>query len=169
MIYKKNVNFDTPDALNTNPNFALPLSFRLTIDGQKYKNAMFSVQRVTIPDISAEAAPVARPQRNLAFAPDKITYSNLELSFLIEEDFTNYIEIHDWIYGAVTQPDSPDVKKYKDISLLILSSHNNIVREFKFVSAFPISLSSVQFDSTITDAEYLTANVTFHYSYFKII
>lgn len=169
MVYNKTVNFNAPDPLSANTNFALPLSFRLTIDGQKYKNAMFSVQRVSIPDISAEAAPMARPQRNLGFAPDKITYANLDLSFLIDEDFTNYIEIHDWIYGAVTQPDSPDVKKYKDISLLILNSHNNIVREFKFVSAFPISLSAVQFDSTITEAEYLTASAVFHYSYFKII
>lgn len=169
MVYDKTVNFDAPSTLNRNPSFALPHSFRLTIDGQKYKNAMFSVQRVEIPDITADGAPMNLPQRNIAFSADKITYADLSLTFLLDEDFTNYIEIHDWMYGAVTQPDAPDVAKYKDISLLILSSHNNVVREFKFVKAFPINLSSVQFDSTLTDAEYLTASVTFHYSYFKIV
>jgi hypothetical protein len=168
MIYNKTVDFNSPDKLNPNPSFALPYSFRLAIDGQKYKNALFSVQRVSIPDISAEAAPMNLPQRNIGFAPDKITYTNLDLSFLIDEDFMNYVEIHDWMYGAVTAPDDTNVKKYRDISLIILNSHNNPVREFKFVNAFPTSLSSIQLDATSTEAEYLVANVMFHYSYFKI-
>lgn len=169
MIYDKTVNFDAPSTLNPNPSFALPHSFRLVIDGQKYKNALFSVQRVEIPDLTAEGAPLNLPQRNIAFSPDKITYADLNLTFLIDEDFTNYQEIHDWMYGAVTQPDLPDTDKYKDMSLLILSSHNNVVREFKFVKAFPVNLSSVAFDATVTDAEYLTATAVFHYSYFKIL
>jgi hypothetical protein len=169
MIYDKTVNFSASSALNANPSFAMPFSFRLVIDGQKYKNALFSVQRVEIPDISAEGAPLNLPQRNIAFAADKITYADLSLSFLVDEDFTNYIEIHDWMYGAVTQPDSPSIDKYKDISLLVMSSHNNVSREFKFVEAFPINLSSVQFDATLTEADYLAANVTFKYSYFKIL
>jgi len=168
MIYDKTVNFDTSSTLNQNPSFALPHSFRLVIDGQRYKNAIFSVQRAQIPDLTAEAAPLNLPQRNIAFAPDKLNYADLSLSFLIDEDFTNYIEIHDWMYGAVTEPDSNTENKYKDISLLVMSSHNNVVREFKFVKAFPINLSAVAFDATVTDAEYLTADVVFHYSYFKI-
>ena len=168
MIYDKTVNFDTPSVLNENPSFALPYSFRLTIDGQRYKNAMFSVQRVEIPDITADGAPMNLPQRNIAFAADKLTYADLNVTFLVDEDFTNYVEIHDWMYGAVTQADDPTVAKYKDISLLVLSSHNNVVREFKFVKAFPINLSSIAFDATLTEAEYLTASVVFHYSYFKI-
>lgn len=169
MIYDKTVNFDAPSTLNQNPSFALPYSFRLTIDGQKYKNAMFSVQRVEIPDITASGAPLNLPQRNIALAADKLTYSDLNLTFLLDEDFTNYIEIHDWMYGAITQPDSPEIDKYKDISLMVLSSHNNVVREFKFVKAFPINLSAIPFDATLTDAEYLTATVVFQYSYFKIV
>lgn len=168
MIYDKTINFNSTSTLNQNPSFALPYSFRLTIDGQKYKNAMFSVQRVEIPDITATAAPMNLPQRNIAFAADKLEYTDLNVTFLLDEDFTNYIEIHDWMYGAVTQPDSPEIDKYKDISLLVLSSHNVVVREFKFVKAFPVNLSSVAFDSTLTDAEYLTASAVFHYSYFKI-
>jgi len=169
MIYDKTVNFDAPSTLNQNPSFALPHSFRLTIDGQKYKNAMFSIQRVEIPDITAEAAPMNLPQRNIGFSADKLNYADLSVTFLVDEDFTNYTEIHDWMYGAVTQPDGKDVDKYKDISLLVLSSHNNVIREFKFVKCFPINLSSVAFDATVTDAEYLTASAVFHYSYFKIV
>lgn len=165
-LYDKTVNFDSPDNLQVNPSFALPQNFRLLIDGVKYKNAMFAVQRATLPDITAEAAPVARPQRNIGFTPDKLTYSDLSVSFLVDEDFTNYTEIHDWMYGGVTVEE--DDSKYRDISLLILGSHNNKVREFKFISAFPTNLSSLDFDSTISDADYLVANVTFHYSYFRI-
>jgi len=167
MIYDDNpINFDSPDTLRSNPSFALPQNFRLLIDGLKYKNAMFTVQRATLPDITAEAAPVARPQRNVGFSPDKLTYTDLTVSFLVDEDFTNYTEIHDWMYGGVTVDEDPN--KYRDVTLLILGSHNNKVREFKFVSAFPTNLSSLEFDATATDAEYLLASATFHYSYFRI-
>lgn len=168
MVYDKTVDFSKSTSLSRDQSFALPQSFRMVIDGQKYQNLLFAVQRVEIPDLTASAAPLSLPQRNIGFSPDKLVYSDLNVTFLINEDFNNYIEIHDWMYGAVTQPDSPDVDKYKDISLLLLSSHNNVIREFKFVSAFPVNLSAVSFDATSTEAEYLTATAVFHYSYFKI-
>jgi hypothetical protein len=168
MIYKNSVDFNKPDPLKPNASFALPANFRLIIDGQKYQNAMFSVQRVALPTISAQPAPNNLPQRNIGFTPDKLTYEDLEISFLIDENFTNYREIHDWIYGLVNENDEPAIPKYRDITLVGLSSHNNPIVEFKFVNTFPISLSSLQFDSTSSDAEYLIGNVTFHYSYFRI-
>jgi hypothetical protein len=168
MIYNKDVNFAEPQPLDQNQSFALPQRFRMVIDGQRYKNVLFTLQRLEIPDISATAAPMALPQRNIGFSPDKLTYTDLNVTFLISEDFSNYIEIHDWIYGATTQPDSPGVDKYKDISLLILSSHNNVIREFKFTKAFPVSLSAVSLDATSLEADYMVATAVFNYSYFKI-
>ncbi len=39
----------------------------------------------------------------------------------------------------------------------------------KFVDAYPTSLSSIPFDITTTDVEYLTAVASFRYSYYQFL
>jgi hypothetical protein len=99
-------------------------------------------------------------------APDKVEYNPFDLTFLVDENMHNYKEIHDWILGLVTEDDY-GVRKERDVTLQILNSHNNVSNEIQFVDAYPINLSSLPFDATTTDVEYLTASVTFQYSYFK--
>jgi hypothetical protein len=41
------------------------------------------------------------------------------------------------------------------------------VAEFVFKDCFPISLSTVNFDSTVPDINYFTAEVSFRYNYFN--
>jgi len=99
---------------------------------------------------------------------DKVEYSPLDLTFLIDEDLVNYKEIHEWIVGQVTEPDQGN-KKTRDMSLMILNSNLRTTREVKFYDAYPISLSSLQFDATAQSIDYLTASASFQYSYYKII
>ena len=102
-------------------------------------------------------------------APDKIDYSPFEMTFLVDEYLTNYIEIHDWMLGLVKEAEVSNVQKTRDLTLQVLTSHNNVAKEIVFVNAYPTNLSSLPFDTTITDTNYLVANVTFNYSYFKFI
>lgn len=148
-------------------NFVNPSSFKLLIDNMKFKNVQFLVQQAAIPDISIDAAQFNTPMRNIGIAADKVTYSALDCTFLIDENLINYTEIHDWLLAQVTEDDTK--KKTRDITLVIYTSHNNVARQIQFVDAYPISLSSVPFDATSSDVEYLTANVSFNYSYYKII
>jgi hypothetical protein len=170
MPYETNISYDegVGSAMAEGPTFVAPNSFRLLIDSKKYPNTEFLVQQVTLPDISVEHAPLNLPRRNIGMMGDKVNYGLLELTFLIDEEFLNYLEIHDWLLGMVTEGDE-GVRKVRDMSLIILNSHNNKAREFKFVSAYPTNLSSLQFDATGTTIDYLTASVTFNYSYYKII
>jgi hypothetical protein len=158
----------TGEPLMANPSFVNPTSFRLVIDSRKYQNAAFTIQTFALPDMSITPPILNLPGRNLGLSADKVEYAPFELTFLVDENFVNYKEIHDWILGQVTESDT-GVRKTRDISLIVMSSHNNQSREIKFVDAFPISLSSLQFDVTTTSIDYLTASVTFQYSYYKII
>tara|TARA_B110000902_G_scaffold262557_1_gene339673 strand:+ start:846 stop:1358 length:513 start_codon:yes stop_codon:yes gene_type:complete len=168
MPYTTNINFaeQATSTLVNNLSYVTPSSFRLVIDSQKYPNAQYMIQTVALPDMSVTPATLNTPQRNIGFLPDKIEYSDMDLTFLVDEDMTNYKEIHDWMLGLVTESDE-GVRKARDITLQVMNSHNNVTNEITFVSAFPVNLSSLPFDATTTDVEYLTANVTFHYSYFK--
>ena len=53
----------------------------------------------------------------------------------------------------------------RDLTLTVMNSANNVTKQIKFVDAYPTSLSSLPFDITTTDVEYLTAVVTFIFLY----
>jgi len=172
MPYDINVNFTEGSANSTlaeQINFASQLSFRLTMDNQRYPNAQFSVQTVALPEVTATPAPLNTRQRNIFSTPDKLEYGELSLTFLVDEGFLNYQELHDWIVGLVTVQEDRTIKKTRDLTLIVLNSNNNPIREFQFVDAFPTSLSSIPFDITSTDVQYLIGTVSFQYSYFKLI
>jgi len=168
MPYQPNINFSeqATTTLVENLSYITPSGFRLVIDSQKYPNAQYTVQTIALPDMSVSAAILNTPMRNIGMAPDKVEYSPFDLTFLVDEEMNNYKEIHDWILGLVTEDDYGN-RKERDIILQVLNSHNNVCNEIQFVDAYPINLSSLPFDATTTDVEYLTASVTFQYSYFK--
>jgi len=171
MAYEKDISFEVgvPErSLDDTAGFAKPVGFRLAIDRLKFPNAEFNVQTASIPEISVNAAQYATPQRTIEVSGDKVTYAPLTISFIIDENLTNYNEIHDWLFGLVTVPEDRSVSKTRDMSLLILDSHNNVSREITFTNAFPTSLSTLDFDAKSTDVEYLIADTTFSYSYFKV-
>jgi hypothetical protein len=146
-------------------NFLNPTSFVLTLDNLVYPNAEFTVQTMILPDVTVNGVPYMTPARNITMAADKIEYGAFEVSFLVDEDLTNYKEIHDWLFNQVDL----QTAQFRDITLSILSSANNVNKQIKFVDAHPITLSSLPFDITTTDVEYLTAVVSFEYSYFQIL
>lgn len=161
-------NPDHPRTLNVaelNP--LRPTQFTLAIDTLKYPAAEFNVQSVTLPDVSASSAELAHSQVMGNMRADKLTYSDLEVTFLIDEKLINYTEMHDWIHDTVTAPDTDNIAR--DITLLVLDSNNNTTREIKFVSAIPVSLGSVAFNAAVSDMEFLVGTVSFNYAYFKIL
>lgn len=161
-------NVEPSGSLTNNLNYLAPLFFRMTLDKLKFPNVEYTVQTVVLPDVTVQPAQYATPQRRLPVAGDKAEFGELQISFLIDEDMKNYQEIYDWMIAEVVNED-PGNRKERDLTLSILSSHNNVNREIQFIDAFPTSLSSLPFDITITDTQYLTAIVGFSFAYFKMI
>jgi len=169
MPYSIETNFavEQTSTLNETLSFANGVSFRLAMDRLKFPNVEYTVQTLALPDMTMTGAPLNTPQRNIALAPDKIDYGQFDMTFLVDEYLFNYIEIHDWMLGLVTTGENKATRLTRDMTLQVLTSHNNVAREIIFVDAYPISLSSLPFDTTIADTNYLVANVSFNYSYFK--
>jgi len=177
MPYTPTVNFTDTYVAPTQDEttFVNPTGFRLLIDNMKYKNAQYFVQTAALPDVSTAGAPLMYKQRNITTMPDKLEYAPLEVAFLVDEDMINYKEIHDWIVGLITEPDKKigrttyNERKTRDLTLQILTSHNNVGTQIQFVDAYPISISSLPFTTNATDVEYLTAITSFNYSYYKFV
>jgi hypothetical protein len=150
------------------PNFLNPSSFVLTLDSLAYSGAEFTVQTMMLPDVSSDGAPLNYRQVNVALAADKITFGAFEISYLIDEDLLNYKEIFDWIKGNV-ESNHTATNHTRDLTLTIMNSASLVTKQIRFVDAYPTTISSLPFDITTTDVEYLTAIVSFNYSYYEFI
>jgi hypothetical protein len=112
------------------------------------------------------------PLLNIYQTPDRIEYSELDISFLIDEDMTNYEEILRWLEGMGAPVNSNQRlnmqnSKYgfkSDITVIIENTSRNPNIEFTFTDCFPVSLSGLTLDVTDNDITYPECSVTFRYT-----
>jgi hypothetical protein len=165
----------------SNRNFLSPVGFKFSIP--KEPKAVFFCNSAQIPEINLELAIQPSYLKNIDIPGERLTYGNLTLKFLVDENLENYMAIHNWLTGLgfpeeTSQYDDlitnsqglTDPKEaFCDGSLSILNSNYREVAIVKFKDLFPISLSSLEFDSTLTDVEYFTAEATFKYTIYNIL
>ena len=162
----------------TNKSFLSPLGFDFSI--KKLPTTNFFVTRATIPGITLGIAAAPTPFVRLPIPGDKIEFNDLQVTFKIDEDMKNYLEVFNWIMG-LGFPDRYEqyaaLKRkgkgtgdgiYSDASLTILTSAMNPNMEFTFRNVFPYSLTDVDFTTSIADVEYLEATVGFRYELFTV-
>ena len=155
--------------LTSNINLLSPTGFKLTINREKFANTEYFITSFTIPDITISAVET-RYRNAISFeSGEPRAFSDLSFRFAIDEDMKNYTEIYDWIEeNSLNGVNKGQVARH-DMILSVMSSHNNVNKQFQFKDAFPTSLGGVEFNSQSTDVEYLQADVTFRYNEFKII
>lgn len=155
-------------------NYLSPLEFVVSV--KRMPNVQFFTQRTSIPAISINPIERPTPFKPVHETGDRLTYSELNLSFIIDEKMNNYIEVFNWIH-AISFPDNFDQYKNleeseyslrSDISIVVMNSHKNPNLEIAFKDCFPINLGEVSLDTTSSDVVYPEANVTFSYNSYTI-
>jgi hypothetical protein len=162
----------------TNKNFLSPLGFDFRI--KKLPTTNFFVTRATIPGFTLGVVESPSPFVRLPIPGDKVQFNDLQVTFKIDEDMKNYLEIFNWIMG-LGFPDNygqyASIRGkgkttgegiYSDGVLTILTSAMNPNIEFSFRNAFPYSLTDVDFNTSSADVEYLEATVGFRYELFTV-
>lgn len=156
----------------TTKNFLSPLNFKFTLKRAPHVN--FFIQKINIPDISLPSIDTGNPLINIPYPGEHLRYGELEISFKIDEDLNNYMELHGWIrslgkqsfgeYKALASKALTTGESIRsDITLTVLTSNRNANYSVKFRDAFPINLSSINFDTTQQDVDYIQASATFKY------
>jgi len=77
--------------------FASPTQFRFSI--QKLPEVQFFTTQANIPSVSLTELSQPTPLQNITLAGSDMTYEDLTVTFLIDEEYRNYREVHDWIKG----------------------------------------------------------------------
>ena len=164
-----------------NRNFLAPVGFKFSLS--KYPKVSFFSNTARIPDISLGTAIESTYLKDIDIPGEKLTYGELNVRFLVDENLENYMKIHNWLTG-LGFPDSPQQfinqlkdedgiqdrkEQYSDGSLHILNSNYNDIAVVKFKDLFPVYLTSLEFDATESDVNYFTADVTFKYTIYDIV
>lgn len=166
------------DETPQNTNFLSPLHFHFMV--KKLPTVEFFVQNVNLPGLSLPPPEPSNPFVKVPYGGDHIQYDDIMINYKVDENLTNYLEIHNWIRGmgfpqAYTeyaelnaQPLYTGNGRFSDISLIIYNSNRIPNYNIIFHDAFPISISSLIFDVTQGDPQYLEASATFKYTYYDI-
>ena len=166
----------------TDRNFLTPTGFLFQV--QRAPKISYFGNRINVPSLNLGVAQQTNYLTDIPRPGEKIDFGDLSLRFLIDENLENYLEVQNWMRGigfpeSLTQiydfqktgnidGDNDMLNLYSDGTLTILSQLNKPMFYVKFEDLFPYALSDIQFDSTVTDAEYLTAEVTFKYTIYNI-
>lgn len=150
----------------------------------KLPTVSYFCQEVNLPSLTL---PSADFENSLVMAPipgEKLDFGELDVTFMMDENMTNYIAIHNWMIG-LGFPESWDQYKnyiaqqtdglnrnellagYSDGNLQILGSDNKATRTIHFVDMFPTSLGQLTLESTTNDTQYLAGRATFKYSFYR--
>ncbi len=154
-----------------NRNFLNPIGYLLKLD--KFEGTDFFCQRANVPDITMPTIEYATRFRNLPMIPGGgVTFGDFTVQFIVDEDLKNYYSIHQWMRQngrADDDADTPPQEEYSNAQLHIVTSSYNPAFIVSFENIFPVSLSGLEFNATMTDVEYLTAEVTFKHQRFFIL
>ena len=94
----------------SNLDYAANTQFRFLID--KLPKTEFFVKAANIPGISIGEVTQPTPLSNITLPGDTLSFENLNITFIVDEFFNNYIEVQDWMRGTAFPVDH---KEYLDL------------------------------------------------------
>lgn len=168
----------------TKLDYASPTQFKFNI--LKLPTVEYFCTAVNIPGITLSVIQQQNPLKDIPVPGEKLTYADLTMTFMVDENLTNYQEIHGWLTGLGFPRDHSQFSNLiksgsdrfpsgssntgstlSDATLLILTNKNNPITEVRFSDLFPVALSGLSYSQQVTDVQYLTADVTFKYKIYE--
>ena len=163
-----------------NRNFLSGVGFKFNL--AKFPKVDFFSNSARIPELNHELTRQPSYLKNIDVPGERLTYGDLTLRFLVDENMENYISVYTWLKG-LGFPET--TQEYKDLTtdkdgqrdnkeafcdgtLRILNSNYREVAKVKFTDLFPTSLTSLDFDATNTDVQFFTAEATFKYTIYNL-
>ena len=101
--------------LNRQPSkldYSSPTQFRFLIN-QLPKVQYFTVT-ANVPGLTLGDATYATPLKDIPLPGEKITYDDLNITFIVDENLENYIEIHNWLTSLGFPKDRSQFKTFRE-------------------------------------------------------
>lgn len=127
----------------------------------------FNITSVNLPSINLGVVSQPSTYLKIPRPGDQITYNPLTFTALIDENFTNYIEIFNW-FRSFQNNTNKNYSDLKDASLIILNNNKNELFRVHFQNVWPTDISDIQF-SLQESSTPQTMDISLVYSQFDII
>ena len=156
---------------NGNLNFNQSQVNRFEFVFSNLPNITYTLYEVSLPGISTTNPEVGTVLNPVYFGGDKAIFEPLNINFYVQEDYSNYLEIHDWI-RAISFPgsfsDRKDLERFEGTNhygfLTINDSYNRPMYRYHFENIMPQSISGIQLMAS--DANEIFATGIFNFTIF---
>ena len=168
----------------SNRNFLSIVGFKFVLN--RCPKVDFLCNSANIPSITLGVAEQANYLRNIPVPGDKLQYDDLRITFMVDEDMENYLQLYQWMTSLgypesinqysellnnkveVENPNDPSNER-SDATIQVLSSNYNPSVSIKFKDVFPYQLTGVPFNATADEQAYYTAEAAFKYTLYDVI
>ncbi len=161
-----------------NPNTLAHNSFKLTLGN--LPNVTYWCQRINVPGFISAPITQATPRQPIQLPATSWTQSRLNITFQVDEDLTNWLEIYNWASSLymtnspsqlpVLLRNNPAVTKNilgggtSFATVLTTTNKKNMNLEVTYGSVFPVELSDLDLDHTIETLDPVLATASFAYT-----
>ena len=131
-----------------------------------FPNMEYFIQSFEFPGVSVPSLNQPSYLKGVDIHGTQIEYDDLSVTFAINEDFSNYREIYNWLVKTGTPQKLEEHQSPDDLdhcTLMITSNNKNTILKVRFDKIFPTGLSSFTFDTT-TDHDIVIATATFKFN-----
>ena len=161
---------------NTNPLQAT--KFLLTFD--RISTVTYFCQTVNLPGVRLGEVDRVTPFLDMYSPGTKLQYDPLDVSFIIDEGLNSWRNLYDW-FISIADPEgfggrdhsrelrTPGLRYFSDAKLVILSALNNPVFAIEFKNVFPLTMNSLDFDTTTDANKIITCSATFRYESYRYL
>jgi len=153
-----------------NRNYLLPTGFQLELE--LFRGVDFFCQAANLPEIQMPVTEVPTRFRTYPVVPGGgVTFGDLSVQFIIDEDMINYKSIHQWIIdngNAENMTTTDEYPRYSGGRLFILTSNFNTNHIIDFENLFPYTLTPIRFDGSSQSQEYFIAEASFKFTRYTI-
>ena len=173
-------------AISRNPSNPNPLQVnKYLLTFARCPNLQYFCQSLTVPGLSKTEIQQTTPFVDTYVPGEKAIYDLLNITFIVDEELTSWLEIHDWIRAMTFPKEFEEYAKlstltrnvsfsttkqpqFSDATLILLSSSFKPTLKILFHDVFPTSLSSVTLSASDTPENILSSDATFRYTYYDI-
>ena len=101
--------------LNRQPtalDYSSPTQFRFLIN--QLPKVQYFTTEANLPGITLDELELGSPLKDLPLLGSKLTYEDLTITFIVDENLENYIEMHTWLTGIGFPKDRSQFKTFRE-------------------------------------------------------
>jgi hypothetical protein len=191
MVLKTSLGVTEANWVNQQPSdldYLKPNGFKFQI--HNLPNVSYFCQAANIPAIQIGSPEFQTPLSNIPVPGDKLTYGDLVIRFLVQENMSNYLELYNWLVGlgfpesreqyknwneaqryrfpAISDKRLGALGNFSDADFFILDSDNNPNVKITYYDVFPVSLEALDFDISSGRADFLVGIAAFKYRQYTV-